>query len=175
MSRQPAAITRSTLAAAMRFRMSLVICLLLVGSRLGADWERQEGPWIGRVFRAVSCRSSVGPGNAWTETTAFELDPMSADVVCRFRQETVTLADTAGRICPPILSNRTSRPPTEGLREDRPSQIRVDVRRWRTAILADVGKLPLGGRLPSWRSVCGASGVRCPSSSLHELFCTWII
>ena len=176
MSRQPAAVTRSTLAPAMTFRMGVVGCLLLVGSHLGvAGWERQEGPGIGGVFRAGSRRSNVQPGNPCPWTTAFDLPRASADVALCFHQETLTLPDTAGRICPPILSNRTSRPPAEGLREDRPAQVRVDVRRCRTTIFADVGKPPLGGRRPNRRSLCGASSVRWPSPSVHELFCTWII
>ena len=64
MSRQPAAVTRSTLVPAMAFRMSIVACLLLVGSHLGvAGWGRQEGHGIHGVFRAGSRRSNVQPGN----------------------------------------------------------------------------------------------------------------
>ena len=157
MSRQPAAVTRSTLAPAMAFRMSVVGCLLLVGSHLGvAGWERQEGPGIGGVFRAGARRSNVQPGNQYPWTTAFVLHRASEDVALRFHQETSTLPDTAARICPPILSNRTSRPPTEGLREDRPTQVRADVRRWRTAFLSDGGRVLLGGRLPNRRALGGA-------------------
>ena len=175
MPRQPAAVTRSTLAAATASRISLLACLLAVGNHLGlAGWEHQEGHGIGRVFRARSCRSSVQPENHCPWGAAYVLDRASGDLTLRCSQNGSTSPD-ASSIGSPILSNRTSRPPTEGLREDRPTQVRVDVRRCRTAIFADVGKLPLGGRRPNRRSLCGASSVRCPSPSVHELFCTWII
>jgi hypothetical protein len=175
MSGQTAAVTRSTLTATTAFGMSLVACLLAVGSLLGlAGWEHQEGHVIGRVFRARSCRSNVQPGNHGPWAAAYALDLASSDFTLRCSQNTSTSPD-ASSICSPILSNRTSRPPTEGLREDRPPQVRVDVRRWRTAILADGDKALLGGRSPNRRSLCGASSVPCPSPSLHELFCTWII
>jgi len=174
MSRQPAAVTRSTLTATTAFRMSLVTCLLAVGSLLGlAGWEHQEVHGIGRVFRARSCRSNVPPGTPGPWAAAYALDRASGDLTLRWSQNSST--PHASSICSPILSNRTSRPPTEGLREDRPTQVRVDVRRWRTAILADGGRALIGGRRPNRRSLCGASSVPCPSPSLHQLFCTWII
>ena len=165
MSRQPAAVTRSTLTATTAFRMSLVTCLLAVGSLLGlAGWEHQEGPVIGRVFRApradpTSNREISGPLAA-----AYALDRESGDLTLRCSQNSST--SHASSICSPILSNRTSRPPTEGLREDRPTQVRVDVRRWRTAILADGGRALIAGRRPNRRSL--ASSVPCPSPSLHD-------
>jgi hypothetical protein len=175
MSRQPAAVSRSILAAATAFRMSVVGCLLLAGSHLGvARWGRQEGHEIDGVFRSGSRRANVQPGNQCPRTAAFLLDRASARAL-RFSQKASTSPDAASSLCRPVLLNRNSRPPTEGLREDRPTQVRVDVRRWRAAILADGGRALLGGRLPNRRTLCGASKMPCPSLSLHELFCTWVI
>jgi hypothetical protein len=174
MSGHPAAITRSTPEAATAFRMSLVACLLLVGSHLGlAGWEHQKGHAIGRVFRVRSCRSDVQSVNRVPWTAAYVLDRESGDLTLRCSEHTSTSHESSTSC--PILSNRPAWPPTEGLREDYPTQVRVGEGRWRTARLTTGSRVLLAGRLPNRRSLRGASERRYPSPSLHELFCTWVI
>lgn len=81
----------------------------------------------------------------------------------------------AGGTSLPSLSNQGSTPLTEGLREDRPTQVRVDVRRWRMVILASGGKASRCGQLPNRRSTCRAPRLAFPSLSLQQMFCTWVI
>jgi hypothetical protein len=174
MSGQPAAVTRSTLIATTASRVSLAACLLLVGSHLGlAGWEHQEVDKSGRVFRARSCQSCVQPGNHAPWAAAYALDRESGDFTLGCSQNTSTSHESS--TCCPILSHRPAWPPTEGLREDYPTQVRVGEGRWRTARLTTGSRVLLAGRLPNRRSLRGASQRRYPSPSLHELFCTWVI
>ena len=75
----------------------------------------------------------------------------------------------------PIAMSRSSWPRTEAIVDEHPPQVRAEVRRWRTAILASGGKVPLSGGHHEGRFTCGASRRDHPSLSLHDLFCTWVI
>lgn len=174
MSRQPAAVRVPMLAAVTPFLIGVLACVVLAGSYLGnVGAERQAG--IRRTFRTDSCRAHAPQDEQWPWNGACFLDSVAADAARCLGGNPSTSPDAAGHIGSPILSNRTSWPPTEGLCEDRPTQVRVDVRRWRTAILADGGVGSHGSHLSYRRSHRGAFGVPCPSRSLQVMFCTWVI
>jgi len=148
MSGQPVVTRRSAQFAAMVLRISVAVYLLLASPEIeAAGGDRGEDRPALPAIQSYSCRSHV----------------------TRHRPDTQRRTDSSSEL------NRPSQPLTEALRDDRPPQVRVEVRRWRTAILASGGKAPLVARLLQRRFVCGASRRDDPSHSLHELFCTWVI
>jgi len=101
--------------------------------------------------------------------------PGRANDSCWARQESSAVPREPVPLRPPSLSTHNPRPPAEGLRDDHPTQVRVDLSRWRTTVGADRGKVTLAGRLPDGRSREGASCHPIFSASLQALFCTWVI
>lgn len=150
MCRRPVAAKRPISPVAMVLRASVAAYLLLTSTQVGAAiWKHGED------------RPAV---------------PAVQTRLCRYlRQEASEPPDSHRGPRSPFVFGGPSRPFTEALRDDRPPQVRVEVRRWRTANLASGGKAPLSARLYERRSGCGASRPVDPSHSLHELFCTWVI
>lgn len=93
----------------------------------------------------------------------------------RSESKSCVASGAAGGTSLPSLSNRGSTPLTEGLREDRPTQVRVDVRRWRVLVLARSGKASRCGQLPNRRSTCRVPRLAFPPLSPQQMFCTWVI
>ena len=171
MCRRTAAAKRPIPPVAMVLRASVVAFLLLTSPHLGAAvWEHGEAPVVSPVVR-----SGVRRDNSFRWIVTDHLPGTPLDGVSALGGKTSVPPGTAGGNNSPSLSNRDSTPLTEGLREDRPTQVRVDVRRWRMVIPASGGKASRCGRMPNRRSTCTAPWLAFPSLSLQEMFCTWVI
>ena len=163
-----------TLVAIQRFQQKLTRCPAQpVVTRRSAPFAAMVLPNQARpsASRSPALRSGrpvvivARTGRPFRQSNRIRADPTSQDI----RRTPMPRTDSSSEL------NRPSQPLTEALRDDRPPQVRVEVRRWRTAILVSGGKAPLVARLQQRRLECGASRRDDPSHSLHELFCTWVI
>lgn len=176
MCRPAVATRRAILPVAMVLRTSVAAYLLLTSTQLGAAVSDQEaGQAVSPVAGSESRRSAVRRESPFRWIVIVHRSDTPPDGVSALGGKPSVPPGAAGGTSSPSLSHRGSTPLTEGLREDRPPQVRVGVRRWRMVILASGGKAVRCGRLPNRRSTCRAPRLAFPSLSLQERFCTWVI
>ena len=176
LSGQPTVTEPSAQLAAMVLRISAVVYLLLASPGIGAaTGDRGEDRLALPAVQSQLCRSQATRARHLPRIVTVHKACTPAKASLSLRLEALDRPDAGCRTSSPIVFSRTSPPLTEALHDDRPPQVRVEVRRWRTAILASGGRAPLSGRLQERQSVSGASRRDDPSHSLHELFCTWVI
>lgn len=176
MSGQRAVTKRSAQFTAMVLRTSAAVYLLFAPPGIGAfAGDRGEDRPTLPTVQSPLCRSHIRQEGLRHRIVTGHKACTSTHALLVLGQEAFDLPDPGGRPRFPIDMDRRSWPLAEALLNDRPPQVRAEVRRWRTAILASTGKVPLSGRHHERRFTCGASRRDNPSLSLHDLFCTWII
>lgn len=149
-------------------------CLLLgIGHRGRADDELRPGSTLTCASDLDFCAAGVRLPNAWAGRVPCLTN--SADAASGQSAETQSVPKLPLPVGPPKLSGHAPRPPAEGLRDDQPNPVRVHLSRCRTTVSADRGKVTLARGRSRGRSREGASRRPALSTSLQELFCTWVI
>jgi len=173
---QPAVTKRSAQLAAMLLRISAAVCFLLASPGIGAaTGDRGENRPALPTVQSLGCRSHRTRERHVPRTVTGPKAGTPAKAALGLRLEALDRPEAHGGTNSPLVFTRTSPPLTEAIRDDRPPPVRVEVRRWRTALLASGGKAPLVGRPQPRRSGYGAARADVPAHALLELYCTWVI